>query len=137
MQFTHKINRFAAVLLLAGSAAILAAPAPQKPKLILLVAVDQFRYDYLLRFRNDYTAGLKRLLDQGAVFDDAHYIHYTTMTAQGHSTVLTGATPSVSGIIQDTWYDRAARKTVTSVSDDDTKLVGGGAASDPPRAASP
>ena len=119
---------FAAVLLFACTVCGLAAPAPKKPKLVLLVVVDQFRYDYLLRFRNDYTAGLKRLLDQGAVFDDAHYIHYTTMTAQGHSTLLSGAPPSLSGIIQDTWYERGPGKTVTSVSDDDTKLVGGSAA---------
>src|SRR5665213_1361807 len=54
------------------------APPPKKPRLIVAIVVDQFRYDYLLRFRNDYTAGFKRLLEQGAVFDDAHQIHYPT-----------------------------------------------------------
>ena len=48
---------------------------PKKPALIVAIVVDQFRYDYLLRFRGDYTAGLRKLLEQGAVFDDAHYIH--------------------------------------------------------------
>ncbi len=101
------------------------AAAPKKPKLIVAIVVDQFRYDYLLRFRKDYTAGLKMLLEQGAVFDDAHYIHYPTVTAVGHSTFMSGATPSLSGIIANEWYDREAKKNVTSVSDDDTKLVGG------------
>jgi hypothetical protein len=36
---------------------------------------DQFRYDYLSRFRRDYKAGLTLLPDQGAVFADAHYLH--------------------------------------------------------------
>ena len=34
----------------------------EKPKLILAVVVDQFRYDYLTRFRADYHDGFDRLL---------------------------------------------------------------------------
>jgi len=101
------------------------AAAPQKPKLVLMIVIDQFRYDYLLRFRDDYNSGLARLLDHGAVFTDAHYLHATTVTAVGHSTVLSGATPSISGIIANEWYDRESGQTVTSVSDPGTKIVGG------------
>jgi Type I phosphodiesterase / nucleotide pyrophosphatase len=114
------------LLLLASlSLPLNAADAPKPPKLVLAVVIDQFRYDYLLRFRENYNSGLRRLLDQGAVFTDAHYIHATTVTAVGHSTFLSGATPSVSGIIANEWFDRATGKTVTSVSDPETKLVGG------------
>lgn len=107
--------------------AILTAEAQsvRKPKLVLAIVIDQFRYDYLLRFRADYHAGLARLLDHGAVFTDAHYIHAATVTAVGHSTFLSGATPSISGIIANEWYDRASGQPVTSVSDPETKLVGG------------
>jgi len=100
-------------------------PAPPKPKLILAIAVDQFRYDYLLRFNSDYTSGLRRLLDEGAVFHDAQYQHFHTVTAVGHSTFLSGATPAMSGIIANEWYDRESKSTVTSVSDPETLLVGG------------
>jgi len=92
---------------------------------VLAIIVDQFRYDYLLRFRGEYHAGLARLLEKGAVFTDAHYLHATTVTAVGHSTFLTGAPPSVSGIIANEWYDRETEKSVSSVSDPATKLVGG------------
>src|ERR1700689_4700108 len=81
----------------------LAAQSPAKPKLVLAIAIDQFRYDYLLRFRADYHSGLARLLDKGAAFTDAHYLHAATVTAVGHSTFLTGATPSSSGIIANEW----------------------------------
>jgi len=108
------------------AATAFAAP-PKKPKLIVAIIVDQFRYDYLLRFRKEYTAGFKTLLEQGAVFDDAHYIHYPTVTAVGHSTFLSGATPSLSGIVSNSWYDRETKNNVTSVSDDDTRLIGAGA----------
>jgi predicted AlkP superfamily pyrophosphatase or phosphodiesterase len=99
--------------------------APARPRLVLAIVIDQFRYDYLLRFRQDYNAGFKRMLDQGAVFTDAHYLHAATVTAAGHSTFLSGATPSVSGIIGNEWYDRETNQTVTSVFDPKSKLVGG------------
>ncbi|MGA2599262.1 MAG: alkaline phosphatase family protein [Bryobacteraceae bacterium] len=102
-----------------------AQPHGKKPKLLLAVVVDQFRYDYLLRFRNDYKAGFARILEHGAVFTDAHHQHFPTVTAVGHSTFLTGATPSISGIVGNTWYDRETGKEVTSVSDPTVQLLGG------------
>ena len=112
-------------LLLTLAALSLYAAAPRKqPKLVLMIVVDQFRYDYLTRFRADYNSGLARLLDHGAVFTDARYDHYPTVTAVGHSTVMSGATPAISGIIANDWYDRATKKNVSSVSDDNTDIVG-------------
>ena len=43
----------------------------------------------------------------------------------GHSTFLSGATPSVSGIIGNEWWDRTTGAAVTSVSDPQTQLLGG------------
>ena len=113
----------------------LVAAAPKKPKLVLAVVVDQFRYDYLTRFRSDYTGGLEKLLNTGAFYVSAHYQHFPTVTAAGHSTILTGATPSISGIIANEWYEREEGREVTSVSDAKTKLLGGpaGAGSSPNR----
>src|SRR5215510_13648472 len=99
--------------------------ADKKPKLLVALAVDQFRYDYTIRFRADYHAGLARLLDHGVVFADARYIAFPTVTAIGHSTFMTGATPSVSGIIGNEWFDRTTNRAVTSVSDETTLLLGG------------
>lgn len=108
------------------AAAGVAAAASRPPKLVLALAVDQFRYDYLTRFRADYRAGFSRLLTRGAVFTNAHYEHFPTVTAIGHSTFLTGATPAMSGIVGNDWFDRESGKNVTSVSDDTVKLLGGG-----------
>lgn len=113
-------------------AAVLCAAPVKKPKLIVNIAIDQFRYDYLPRFQSEYTGGLKRFIEHGAVFTNAHYEHFPTVTAIGHSTMLTGATPSVSGIVGNEWYDREAGKQVTSVSDDTLQLLGASG-----RAASP
>jgi predicted AlkP superfamily pyrophosphatase or phosphodiesterase len=98
--------------------------SPHKPKLILAIAVDQFRYDYTTRFRERYTSGLATMLSQGAVFIDAHQDHFPTVTATGHATFLTGSVPATSGIIGNEWYDRRLGKTITSVEDMETTLVG-------------
>ena len=116
-------------ILLAVLSIVVALPAAQPPagpdiRLVLLIAVDQFRYDYLTRFRAEYSSGIKRLLDDGAVFTNANLEHYPTVTAIGHSTMLTGATPSVSGIIGNDWFDRETGAIVTSVSDPSVTPVG-------------
>ena len=74
------------ILLLLSLAAALLAATPKKPKLVVAIVVDQFRYDYLTRFRTEYHGGFDRLLTQGAVFTNARYIHFPTITAVGHST---------------------------------------------------
>ncbi len=109
------------IVFLASVTVLLAAPP--KPKLVVAIVIDQFRYDYLLRFRKDYNSGLERMLERGANYTDAHYLHATTVTAVGHSTFLSGATPSISGIIANEWYDRKSKQTVTSVSDPETTLL--------------
>src|SRR5262249_39088773 len=121
---------FAALLLIVVSSSTpLTAPAsPPRAgdgpavKLVLLIAVDQFRYDYLTRFRSEYNAGFHKLLTDGADFTNAFLEHYPTVTAVGHSTMMSGATPSVSGIVGNDWYERSLGKSVTSVDDPDTQL---------------
>jgi predicted AlkP superfamily pyrophosphatase or phosphodiesterase len=106
------------------AACALIAAAPKKPKLVVAVVFDQFRYDYMTRFRSEYHAGFERMLTKGAVFTNARYEHFPTVTAIGHSTFLSGATPAISGIIGNDWYDREEGKTVTSVADSKTQLLG-------------
>jgi predicted AlkP superfamily pyrophosphatase or phosphodiesterase len=92
---------------------------------VLLIAADQFRYDYLPRFRDQYKFGFKTLLERGANMVNAHLEHYPTVTAIGHATMGSGATPKMSGIIGNDWYDRESGQQVTSVSDQETQLIGG------------
>jgi hypothetical protein len=77
-----------------------------RPKLIVLVVVDQMRADYLDRYKADISAGFRRLTSDGAVFTQAYYPYASTETAQGHATMLSGQSPKVSGVVGDSWYDR-------------------------------
>ena len=125
-----KVNQIA-VLLLASAGCFaaqspVAAPAPAaKPKLVVAIIIDQFRYDYLTRFRGDYHGGLEQLLTRGADFTNAFYEQVPTVTAVGHSLFLSGAMPAVSGIVGNNWYDRDEKKGVSSVCDWSVRTVGG------------
>jgi predicted AlkP superfamily pyrophosphatase or phosphodiesterase len=112
------------VILLCSLAASFGANSA-KPKLVVGIIIDQFRYDYLTRFRLDYHGGLDRMMSQGALFTNAFYAQVPTVTAVGHSLFMSGAMPAVSGIVGNTWYDRQEAKVVTSVCDWDVAIVGG------------
>src|SRR5947208_6673957 len=104
-----------------------AAPSA-RTRLVLLIVVDQFRYDYLERFGDLFAQnGLRRLAGDGASWTNANYDHMPTYTAPGHATMLTGTWPAENGIVGNEWYDRDTDKRVTSVTDTTTKALGGDA----------
>ena len=97
---------------------------PNRPKLVVVLVIDQFRYDYLMRFRPYFgQGGFNRLLDGGAVYTDCRYDYATTMTGPGHATLLTGTYPWAHGIIANDWYDRDQKREVYCVEDLSTRLV--------------
>jgi predicted AlkP superfamily pyrophosphatase or phosphodiesterase len=91
--------------------------APAKPKLVVLLVVDQMRADYLEKFLPQWTGGLKRLVEEGAWFRDAAYPYAATETCVGHSTISTGALPATHGMVANAWWDRKEQKMVTCTSD--------------------
>ena len=95
------------------------------PKLIVVIVIDQFRGDYLERYHDQFgDSGFRLLLDHGAYFPDCNYNYANTRTAPGHATLFTGAYSNGHGIVANEWWDAKKKKLVTSVEDDDTKLVG-------------
>ena len=102
------------------------APAPPVvPRLVVVVSVDQMRYDYLLRFRPLFTGGFKTLTEQGAVFSNARYRHANCETGPGHSVILSGRNALHSGIIANMWFDEATGHQVNVVDDPTVGPVGG------------
>jgi predicted AlkP superfamily pyrophosphatase or phosphodiesterase len=99
----------------------------ERPTLLVLIVVDQMRADYLSRFGARWTGGLRRLLDDGAVYEQAYYPYLNTVTCAGHATLGTGAWPKSHGIIMNQWYDRqlAAARTCTADPSVTTYTYGG------------
>src|SRR4051812_46858476 len=113
-----------AVLLLACIPAA-ASAYNARPKLIVVFVVDQFRADYLERYRDQFgEGGFRMFLDHGAYFTDCNYNYANTRTAPGHATLFTGTYTSGHGIAANEWWDPVKKKRVTSVQDDGTKLIG-------------
>ena len=83
-----------------------AAPPPARPRLVVVVSVDGLSFDRLESYRSWYTAGLKRLLDEGRVETACRYRHLNTETGPGHSSLSTGAPPRVTGIVANRWFER-------------------------------
>jgi hypothetical protein len=98
---------------------------PARPKLVLVLSIDQMRFDYLTRFGPLFTGGLRTLLERGAVFSNAKYRHSATETGPGHSVILTGRHPSHSGIVANEWYDAYLQRAVNVVEDPVQSPVGG------------
>src|SRR5437879_8510880 len=98
-----------------------APQAPARPKLVVLLVVDQMRADYVDKFLGQWTGGLKRLVNEGAWFRDAAYPYAATETCVCHAMIPTGAFPATHGMVANAWWDRKEQKMVTCTSDPKAK----------------
>lgn len=89
-----------------------------RPRLVVVFVLDQFRYDYLVRFGGMFSGGLAQLMREGALFTHAQHLHAVTECAPGYATLFTGDPPAQHGIVGDAWYDRSRRKIVSALEDD-------------------
>lgn len=106
-----------AALFAAGCALIETAPPP-RPKLVVFLVVDGLPQRQVADYRDQLAPdGLRRFLDRGAWFADAHYGHAFTVTGAGHAVMLTGAYPNRTGIIGNDWRDRASGEAVYCTGD--------------------
>jgi predicted AlkP superfamily pyrophosphatase or phosphodiesterase len=103
---------------LATAAAAAPTTASTLPKLVVVLVVDGLPNEQVQRYRDQFgQGGFRRLLDQGASFSNAHQAHGVTVTAIGHSAILTGAYPYVHGVIGNNWIDPVTRKSVYCTED--------------------
>ena len=99
----------------------------EKPKLVVGIVVDQMRYDYLSRYAGKYSEnGFKKLLTEGFFFENHNLNYVPTNTAPGHASIYTGTTPSVHGILGNSWYDKTKKRAISCVYDATEEPVGVG-----------
>ena len=105
----------------------------KRPKLILLLVIDQFRADQIARFQSRFLApvskrgelgGFRYLLDHGAYFPYAEYGLLQNMTGPGHATILSGAYAYQHGISTNEWVESSTGKVRYCVDDPNSPLVG-------------
>lgn len=93
------------------------ALADQRPKLTLVIVIDQFASHYMKKLRPHFTHGLKKLFDDGIVYTNIRFPHAMPATAVGHTCLNTGVKAKDHGIINNYWYDDQGNKIL---SDHDT-----------------
>lgn len=92
-----------------GAQAAKVTAATPAPKLVVVVAVDQFSADLFAEYRGRFTSGLARLAS-GVVFPSGYQAHGATETCPGHSTILTGNHPAHTGIIANNYFDLSTKR---------------------------
>ncbi len=104
----------------------------RKPRLTLVISIDQFRADYLRRLDDLFlpaqtkegVGGFHYLLEKGSSFLNAQYRHIPTATGPGHAILLTGGVPATDGIVSNNWWNPATHLTVYCVDDNTVKVAG-------------
>lgn len=91
--------------------------APAKPRLVVMLVVDQLPSWSFDEEQKMLTKGIRRLVDEGVYFPRAEFPYAITYTAPGHTTLGTGAPPSVSGILANGWYRPEEDKLAAAISD--------------------
>jgi hypothetical protein len=113
------------LLLFIGSVPGFGSAYNAKPKIVVLIVVDQLRGDLLERYHDEFApGGFRRFMDQGAWFTNCYYNYANTRTAPGHSTLGTGTYSLGHGIMANDWWDPSKRRFVSSVEDDRETTLG-------------
>ncbi len=104
-----------------------------RPRLVVMVSIDQFRADYLRRLADLFlpaqtgggnVGGFRYLMTHGSDFVDARYAHWPLYTGPGHAVLLSGAYPYKSGIVANDWWNKTTRTPVYCVDDPNQTVVG-------------
>ena len=105
----------------------------RRPRLVVVVSIDQFRADFLRRFADVFlppetgggnVGGFRYLMTRGSDFVDAHYAHFPLYTGPGHAVILSGGYPYKTGIIANDWWDKKTKREVYCVDDPRQTVVG-------------
>lgn len=106
------MHRLAVLLIL------VALPAfADRPRLGVVIVVDQLGADAFNARIPKLTGGIKRLMSEGYVYNESRYEAAPTITSVGHATIMTGAYGEVHGIVSNDWINAETGKPCLSTED--------------------
>lgn len=114
------MNKYISVFFLAAlsGTAINAQTLKQAPRLVVNIAIDQLRNDYIEQFSPFYSPnGFKKLLGKGRVYESAEYSFSPVDQASAIATIATGTSPEYHHIISEQWVSRKTLLPVFCVDD--------------------
>jgi len=99
----------------------------EKPKLIVGIVINQFRYDYIPRFWDKFSEdGFKKLINRGSYCENTSFNYLFSDIGVGSASISTGTNPSQHGIIASSWYNNLRDEITSYIYDDKAVTVGGG-----------
>ena len=117
------MNRYLSTIILLSVLGNLQLPAQSlqpAPRLVVNIAVDQLRTDYIEHFSPLYGEnGLRKLLLQGTVYEAASYPFAPVDRASAIASIATGTTPHYNNIVATQWVDRNTLRPVLSTDDEE------------------
>lgn len=117
------MNRYLSTIILLsvlGNLQLSAQSLQPAPRLVVNIAVDQLRTDYIEHFSPLYGEnGFRKLLLQGAVYEAASYPFSPVDRASAIASIATGTTPHYNNIVATQWVDRNTLRPVLSTDDEE------------------
>lgn len=99
---------------------------PEKPKLIVVLSVSQFRQDYISRYWDKFSEkGFRQLINRGTICKNTSYNYLISDKGVGTSSLVTGTNPSTHGIVAASWYSDLKGQIVPAIYDKKVETVGG------------
>jgi len=100
--------------------------APEKPKLVIGIIVSNMRGDIIQRYNNNLCEeGIKMLAENGKNCLYTRFNYLISGDGIAQATILTGANPSVHGIVGREWYEILKENVIGSIEDENYKTIGG------------
>ncbi len=97
----------------------------KKPRLVVNIVVGQMRYDYLLRFADNFSGGgFHHLVRDGVLCTNASYDYALTRTGPGLATISTGANPTSHGVVGDRWFNYTTLREIQLAHDPSVLTIG-------------
>ncbi|MDE5944754.1 MAG: alkaline phosphatase family protein [Rikenella sp.] len=109
----------------ACGAEIESAISRHKPRLVVQIVVSQMRYDYLLRFADNFgEKGFHTLVREGSLCKRAMYDYALTRTGSGLATLSTGTNPAMHGVVGERWFNYTTGEEIALAADKKAFTVG-------------
>ncbi len=114
-------NKYITATILAiatGGATVSAQETIPAPRLVVNIAIDQLRTDFLESFDHLYgTDGFRRIMRSGMLYKNVTYPFAPVDRASAIAALNTATTPRLNGITAEQWFDRASLRSVSCVDD--------------------
>ncbi len=92
----------------------MSAATPPRQSLLIILAVEQLRADYLTLYSNRFrNAGFKRLMEEGVYYTGCQ-TGSAAFSASGLGTIATGTIPASHGVVAERWFDTNSNQAVTA-----------------------